>query len=124
MNVKKVTDVDEYLLGFEGEVWNRLQYLRQIIRDALPEADERISYNMPAYFYEGVVVYFAGYKNHIGFYPLPSGIEQFKDSLGLYKLSKGAIQFRHSEDMPYELIGEICKFRLEENIEKSRSGKK
>ncbi|HMG67437.1 MAG TPA: DUF1801 domain-containing protein [Chitinophagaceae bacterium] len=113
-------NVDIYISGFSGNVRELLQKLRNIIRKQTPGAEEIISYQMPAFTYNGVLVYFAGYKNHIGFYPTSSGINAFKDELSAYKWSKGAIQFPLDKPLPLALIKRIVKFRVAENREKLR----
>ena len=112
--------VDKYLEGFPQEVQNQLGQLRQIIRLAAPEADEVISYGMPAYKWKGILVYFAGYKSHIGFYPTSSGIEAFKSELTGFKWSKGTIQFPVGQPLPIGLITRIVKFRMDVNGRKTK----
>ena len=89
--------------------------MRKVIREAAPEAEEKISYQMPTFFLHKNLVHFAAFKNHIGFYPAPRGIEAFKEELAKYKGAKGSVQFPISEPLPYELITRIVKFRVEEN---------
>jgi uncharacterized protein YdhG (YjbR/CyaY superfamily) len=95
-----------------------LQELREIIRKAAPKAEEVISYKMPAYKLNGMLVYFAGYKNHVGFYPTSSGIKNFSDEFGDYKWSKGAVQFPLKEKLPKALITRIVKHRIDVNSKK------
>lgn len=116
----KFTTTDEYIATFSGDVLRHLKKIRSIVRKASPEAKEVISYNMPAVFHEGVLVYYAGYKNHIGFYPTGSGIEHFKEQLADYKWSKGAIQFPLDQPLPEQLITDMVRFRLTENREKAQ----
>jgi uncharacterized protein YdhG (YjbR/CyaY superfamily) len=104
--------VDGYISSFPQEVKILLNELRKTIRAAAPEAEEVISYNMPAYKLKGILVYFAGYKNHVGFYPTASGIANFRKEIENYKWSKGAIQFPINEKLPLHLIERIVKFRL------------
>jgi uncharacterized protein YdhG (YjbR/CyaY superfamily) len=109
-----VASVDEYIAQFPPAVQQILESVRAVIKETAPHAVEKISYRMPAY-YQGVnLVYFAGFKNHIGFYPTASGIEAFKNELSTYKWSKGAIQFPLSKPIPYDLIRRITLFRLAE----------
>lgn len=89
------------------------------IKNAAPQAREIISYNIPAYRLDGMLVYFAAYKNHIGFYPTSSGVREFKSQLSKYRVSKGAIQFPINEVLPVSLIKKIVKFRVKENREKA-----
>ena len=114
------TDVDSYISEFPESTQKLLGELRATILAAAPEAQESISYHMPAYKYQGVLVYFAGYKNHIGFYPTPSGIAAFREELAGYKSSKGAVQFPLGQPLPLELIRRIVVFRMEENRSKKR----
>ncbi|MBK5194362.1 MAG: DUF1801 domain-containing protein [Flavobacteriaceae bacterium] len=101
----------------------KLEKIRQIIRAGAPEAQEKISYQMPTFFLGSNLVHFAGYKKHIGFYPTPSGIEAFKTELNPYKCSKGAVQFPLDEPIPYDLILKMVQFRVEENKKRIDSGK-
>jgi uncharacterized protein YdhG (YjbR/CyaY superfamily) len=117
-------NIDEYIEGFPTSIQHTLQELRQTIRKAAPNAEERISYQMPAFFLNGVLVYFAAYKKHIGFYPTPSGIVNFKEELSAYKNSKGAAQFQLDKPLPMELIIRIVKFRVKENLQKAAAKKK
>jgi len=117
-------EIDEYIAGFPQDVQAILEKIRATVRAAAPEAKEKISYGMPAFTLNGNLVYFAAFKNHIGFYPIPSGIEQFKEELSVYKQGKGSVQFPLDEPMPYELITRIVKFRAQENLEKAKAKKK
>ncbi len=121
VHATKVGTVDQYIAGFPEEVQPQLNRLRETILKAAPEAAESISYMMPAYKYHGVLVYFGGYKNHIGFYPTPSGIENFKQEISVYHYSKGAIQFPLNKPLPIKLITQIVKFRALENVEKEKA---
>lgn len=121
----KFTHVEEYLSVFPEEIIELLQKLRTAIKEAAPEAEEVISYNMPAYRYHGILVYFAAYKNHIGFYPGSSLInEVFKKDLVKYKTSKGTIQFPLDQQLPIKLIKKIVKFRVMYNLDKAKSKKR
>lgn len=122
--MKKASTVDEYVSQFPVQVQNMLQEVRKAIKNAAPEATEIISYSMPAFRQNGVLVYFAANKNHIGFYPTGSGIEAFKDELGAYRFSKGAIQFPLDKKMPLLLIKKIVKFRVKQDAEKAALKKK
>ncbi|RZL42442.1 MAG: DUF1801 domain-containing protein [Pedobacter sp.] len=113
-------NVDEYIASFPPETQTILEQIREIIKKAAPEAEESISYAMPAYKLNGKpLVYFAGYKNHIGFYATPTGHEAFKEDLSVYKQGKGSVQFPIDKPMPLDLIERITKFRVEENLKKS-----
>lgn len=107
--------VGAYIEGFQGETRRRLEEVRALIRAAAPAAEERIAYRMPAYYLNGPLVYFAGYAKHIGFYPIPSGIEAFEAELSAYPRSKGAVRFPLDRPLPADLITRIVKFRLGEN---------
>jgi len=112
-------NVGEYIAAQPKDVQAILNKLRSTIRSVAPNAEEVISYQMPAYKQNGMVVFFAGYKNHIGFYPTGSGIENFKNEIAKYKWSKGAIQFPLDKPLPLTLIKKIVKFKLKENEEKA-----
>ena len=122
MEEKKVTfeSIDEYILKFPQEVQEILKLIRKVIKESAPDAEEKISYQMPTFVLHGNLVHFAAYKNHIGFYPTPSGIDAFMQELSQYKVAKGSIQFPIDKPMPYELISKIVKYRVAENIEKSK----
>lgn len=111
-------NVDIYIAGFPAETQNLLLQVRETIQKAAPGAEEVISYQMPAYKLNGMLVYFAGYKNHIGFYPTGSGIESFKHKLSGYKTSKGTVQFPLDQPLPLDLITEMVRFRVDENRER------
>jgi uncharacterized protein YdhG (YjbR/CyaY superfamily) len=117
-NDDHLTTVDEYISQFPEDVQSILLKIRAAIRESAPEAVEKISYQMPAFHQNGVLVWFAAHKHHIGFYPTGSGIEAFKEELAGYKSSKGAVQFPLDKPIPYELIGEIVKFRVAQNLKK------
>lgn len=119
--------IDEYIRQYDPEMQKILTDLRNAVRDAAPEAREKISYRMPAFEYFGNLVYFAVFRNHIGFYPTPSGTDAFSRELSEYKTSKGAIQFPLGKPLPLDLIRRIVKFRAEENFRKAadqKSGKR
>lgn len=112
--------IDEYIQLFSKETQVVLEEIRQTIKQEAPEAMEVISYKMPAFKYHGMLVYFAAYKNHIGFYALPSGNKEFVKELSGYKTGKGSIQFLLDKPMPLALIRKIVKFRVLENLSKQR----
>ncbi len=116
--------IDEYIAGFPKDVQEILQHVRQTIREAAPDAQEKISYKMPTFTLKGNLVYFAAFKNHIGFYPIPSGIEEFKEELSAYEQGKGSVQFPLDKPIPYDLISRIVKFRVKENLAKAAAKKK
>ena len=110
------SSIDEYIAGFPAETQSRLQELRVLIKTVAPEATETISYAMPTFDLNGRhLVHFAGYERHVGFYPVPSGIDAFKDELKQYKQGKGSVQFPLDEPLPTDLIRRIVVFRVEEN---------
>lgn len=111
-------DIDKYIAGFSGDIKEALILIRKTIKEAAPEAEEVISYKMPAYRLNGMLVYFAAHTNHIGFYPTGKGIEAFKNELTTYKWSKGTIQFPIGKPLPIGLISKIVKFRVKENMQK------
>ncbi len=113
MITKKPTDIDGYIAGFPRGTQLLLEQVRTAIHKAAPDAEEAISYSMPAFKLHGkALVYFAGYAHHIGFYPVPSGIEAFKKELSVYKQGKGSVQFPLDKKMPLALIARIVKFRV------------
>src|SRR6476661_1064055 len=116
--------IDEYILQFPHEVQEKLKRLRKVIKESAPDAEEKISYQMPTFAMHGNLVHFAAYKKHIGFYPAASGVAAFTDKLVEYKTSKGAIQFPIDKPLPYELIKEIVRYRVDENRKRSEEKKK
>lgn len=115
---KKFETIDEYIVEFSEDIQEILENMRKVIQEAAPEAEEVISYGMPTFKFHGNLVHFAAYKNHIGFYPAPSGIERFKKEILEYKSSKGAVQFPLDEPIPYDLVEKIVIFRVKENLMK------
>ena len=117
--------IDEYIASFPPDVQEILEKIRTTIRNAAPGAQESISYGMPTFTLNGYLVYFAAYKNHIGFYPAPIGIEKFKNEISEYESGKGTLQFPLDKPIPYDLISEIVVFRVQENLAKAEAkGKK
>jgi uncharacterized protein YdhG (YjbR/CyaY superfamily) len=114
--MKKAENIDEYISEFPEHTQKLLQQMRSIIQKAAPKSEEVISYGMPAFKGHTVLVYFAGYKNHIGFYPTSSGIQFFKDEIADYKNSKGAVQFSLDKPLPIKLIKAITTFRAKEDL--------
>ncbi len=111
--------IDKYISEFPGETQEKLEELRTTIRNAAPEAEETISYQMPAFRLEGNLVYFAAFKNHIGFYPTSSGIKKFSRELSVYKGGKGSVQFPLNKPLPLSLVTRIVRFRVEENRQRA-----
>ena len=117
---KQFKTIDEYIKAFPDDVQRILEKMRKTIRDAAPGALEEISYQMPAFKLNGALVYFAAFKNHIGFYPTSSGIKQFKKELSRYQGGKGSVQFPIEKPIPYDLVKKIVIFRMKENQEKRK----
>ncbi len=118
------TDVDQYIAGFSDETQNKLMQIRQIIKETAPEAVEIISYGMPGYKLNGMLVWFAAAKNHIGFYPKANVLAVFKNGLTDYKCSKGTLQFPFLKPLPVDLIKMIVQFRIEENYMSAKTKRK
>jgi len=116
--------IDEYISRYPPEIREKLEALRKVIRGSAPDAKEKISYRMPAFDQGGILVYFAAFKDHIGFFPTASGVEAFKGELSEYKTSKGTIQFPLDKPMPFDLVRRIVKFRVSENLKKDKGKKK
>jgi len=114
--MNKPNDIDAYISGYPEGIRKLLQEIRDTIKKAAPQAEEVISYGMPAFRQSGMLVWFAAFKNHIGFYPIPSGIEAFKDELSAFKGTKGSIHFPLDKPLPVDLISRIVSFRLTENM--------
>jgi uncharacterized protein YdhG (YjbR/CyaY superfamily) len=120
MDKKQFNTIGEYIGTFPEDVQRILEKMRQTIRDAAPEAVEAISYQMPTFKLNGNLVHFAAFKNHIGFYPTPSGIEAFKKELSQYPGAKGSVQFPLDKPVPYDLVKRITLFRVKETLEKTK----
>jgi uncharacterized protein YdhG (YjbR/CyaY superfamily) len=121
IGINMIHSIDEYVLQFSPEVQEILQELRKVIKEAAPNAEEKISWRMPTFALHGNLVHFAAHKKHIGLYPGASGIEVFQHKLTEYKFSKGAVQFPIGKPLPYGLITEIVRYRADENIKASES---
>jgi uncharacterized protein YdhG (YjbR/CyaY superfamily) len=119
MEQPKPENIDQYIANFPAATQKLLLQVRETIQLAVPEAKEVISYGMPAFKQKGILVYFAGYAKHIGFYPTGSGIEAFKNEFGNYKWSKGAVQFPLDKPLPLDLITRITKFKAERDLERT-----
>lgn len=109
--------IDEYIAMYPLPLQDRMQTIRQCIRDQAPEVQERMAYGMPTFYLYSNVIHFACFTNHIGLFPGSSGVEHFLPELANYKTSKGTIQIPHKMDLPLDLIRRIVDFRIEENIE-------
>lgn len=120
-NKVRFNSMDEYIATFPEEIQTILQTIRETIKAAAPDAEEKISYQMPTLYLKGNLVHFAAFKNHIGFYPTPSGVEAFKEEIARYQGAKGSIQFPLDEPIPLDLITRIVKMRVAENMKRSES---
>jgi uncharacterized protein YdhG (YjbR/CyaY superfamily) len=112
--------IDDYIASFPQEIQRILEELRATIKASAPDAEEKISYQLPTFALKGNLVHFAAFKNHIGFYPTPSGIQAFKRELSIYEGAKGSVKFPIKEPLPLELIGKIVRFRVAENLKNAR----
>jgi uncharacterized protein YdhG (YjbR/CyaY superfamily) len=110
--------MEDYISTFPKEVQDILEKLRNTIRTSAPEAEETINYQIPTFKLNGNLVHFAAYKNHIGFYPTPSGIEAFKKELSPYEVAKGSVKFPINKPLPFDLVRRIIEYRVKENLEK------
>jgi uncharacterized protein YdhG (YjbR/CyaY superfamily) len=116
MATATATSIDDYIAGFPPETQRPLREVRALIASLAPDATETISYAIPTFDLNGRhLVHFAGFARHIGFYPIPSGIEAFKDELAVYKQGRGSVQFPLDKPMPMDLIRRIVEFRIAEN---------
>ena len=113
-----IKTIDEYIAQFPKEVQVLLEKMRTIIHKAAPKAEEAMAYGIPTFKLNGNLVHFGGYKNHIGFYPAPSGIKAFKKELAKYEGSKGTIRFPLDKPLPATLITQVVKFRVAKNLGK------
>jgi uncharacterized protein YdhG (YjbR/CyaY superfamily) len=121
LNRKNPKNFEDYAAKYPMEVRQLLMKVRQTIKKAAPAAEERISYGMPAYALDGILVWFAAHQSHIGFYPRKSAIIAFKKELAPYKQAKGSVQFPFDKPLPLSLIARMVKFRMKENrIKKNR----
>ena len=116
-----MNEIDKYISGFPKDIQKLLAQIRAAIRKAAPDAEEKISYGIPAFALKGNLVHYAAYKNHIGFYPAPRGVEAFKKELANYKGGKGTVQFPIDKPLPLNLISKIVKFRVKKNLERKKA---
>ncbi|MDN7246079.1 iron chaperone [Planococcus shenhongbingii] len=116
-----VKTIDEYIAQFPTDIQETLENLRKLIKEEAPQADEKISYQMPTFYLHGNLVHFAAFKNHIGFYPTPTGITAFENELSKYKSAKGSVQFPLHEPLPLDLIRQIVRYRVKENLKKPKN---
>lgn len=118
--MKTFTDINEYISEFPDEIKAVLEQIRETIQQAAPGAKEAIRYGMPTFVLNGNLVHFAAYKNHIGFYPAPSGIDEFIEELAVYRTGKGTIQFPINQPIPFNLVKKVVEFRVKENLGKQK----
>jgi len=116
--------IDEYIAGFPPDVQETLEKIRMTVRRAAPDAEEAVKYGIPTFTLKGNLVHFGAYEKHIGFYPTPSGLEEFKEELSAYEGSKGTVRFPLDKPIPFDLISRIVKFRVKENLEKTQAKRK
>lgn len=121
--VSKPKNFDDYIIGFPKETQKYLKQVRNTIKKAAPDAEEVISYGMPSFRQNGQLLYYAAFKKHIGIYPMATAVEAFKPRLSSYKWAKGSIQFPLDKTLPLDLISDIVKFRVQENIAKVKRQK-
>jgi uncharacterized protein YdhG (YjbR/CyaY superfamily) len=117
-----VDSIDAYIAGFDPGRAELLRQMRETIRSAAPEAEEKISYAMPTFFLHGNLVHFAAFAKHIGFYPAPRGIEAFREELAGFKGARGSVQFPLDRPLPLDLVRKIVEFRVAENLAKHEAG--
>jgi uncharacterized protein YdhG (YjbR/CyaY superfamily) len=119
-------NIDEYIATFPDDIQKILQKIRITIKKAAPDAEEAIKYQIPTFTLKGNLVHFAAFKNHIGFYPAPTAIEEFKDELSVYEGAKGSVRFPLDKPIPFDLLSRIVRFRVKKNLEKAeaKAGKK
>lgn len=122
-NSSEINTIDEYINQYPEEIQIILETIRKLIHEIVPEATEKISYQMPTFYLNGNLVHFAAFNHHIGFYPTPTGIEAFSEDLAKYKSGKGSVQFPLDEPMPLDLITRIVKYRVDEMRNKKRTKK-
>ena len=121
---KQVRTIDEYIGSFPKDVQERLESIRKLVAKLAPDAQEKISYQMPTFYLNGNLVHFAAFQNHIGFYPTPHGISEFQHELSKYKNGKGSVQFPLDKPLPMKLIERIVKYRIQKNRDKVGTIKK
>ena len=121
---KQIRTIDEYIGTFQKHVQERLESIRKLVAKLAPDAQEKISYQMPTFYLNGNLVHFAGFQNHIGFYPTPHGISEFQKELSKYKNGKGSIQFPLDEPLPMKLIERMVKYRIQKDRNKVETRKK
>lgn len=118
--MKSYTSIDAYIADYPENLQELLQIMRETIHKAAPEATEAIKYGIPTFILNGNLVHFGSYKNHIGFYPAPRGIEAFKEETAQYEGGKGTLKFPIDKPLPLDLVSRIVKFRVQDNLERKR----
>ena len=123
MTMKSIqaANIDDYIAGFPKDIQKMLEEIRATISKAAPDAEEAIKYAMPTFTLNGNLVHFAAFKNHIGFYPAPMGIEAFKKELSVYKGAKGSVQFPLDKPLPLTLISKIVQYRVKKTLETAKA---
>ena len=124
MQAIKLNTIDEYISSFPKNIQKMLEAVRATIHKAAPDAEEAISYAIPTFKLNGNLVHFAAFKNHIGLYPTPNGIEEFEKELSVYNQGKGSVHFPINKPLPLDLISKIVKYRIKKNSEKISTRKK
>jgi len=117
-------NIDEYIAGFPADVREILEKIRMTIGRAAPDAEEKISYRMPAFTLRGNLVHFAAYKNHIGLYPAPTGTVEFNKELSVYRAAKNSVRFPLDRPIPFDLISQIVKLRVKEDLDRAEASRK
>jgi uncharacterized protein YdhG (YjbR/CyaY superfamily) len=110
--------IDEYIAGFSPDIQKTLNEIRKFIKEEAPEAAEKISYGMPTFYLNGNLVHFAAFKDHYGFFPSPSGIDEFEKELAPYRTGKGTLRFAMDKPLPYNILKKVIQFRINENLQK------
>lgn len=116
-------EIDDFIAKYPPDVQQILQKIRGIVREVAPEAQEKLNYGIPTFTLNGNLVHYSAFKNHVGFYPTPSGMEKFKTQLSKYEGAKGSVKFPLDQPIPYELIRKITEFRVKEQQAKARKKK-
>ncbi|MDR2792962.1 MAG: DUF1801 domain-containing protein [Treponema sp.] len=115
---EKIKNIDEYIANFDTEVQKTLNELRNFIKSEAPDATEKISYGMPAFYLKGNLVHFAAFKGHYGFFPGPSGIDEFEEELSPYRSGKGTLRFPFNKQIPWDILKKVIQYRVKENLKK------
>jgi uncharacterized protein YdhG (YjbR/CyaY superfamily) len=113
---EKTKNIDEYIAGFDEEIQKTLNELRNFVKAEAPEATEKISYGMPTFYLKGNLVHFAAFKDHYGFFPSPSGIDEFEKELIPYRTGRGTLCFPFNKQIPWEILRKVIHYRVEENL--------